>query len=100
MMKLYLLADRQVVACPDTLTWARGIGKLDRRVAGTLIGPVRVSTVFLGIDHRFGGKGPPLVFETVIFGGIHDGEMWRYSSWDDAETGHAQAVKRVRRFCS
>jgi hypothetical protein len=56
---------------------------------------VRVSTVFLGIDHRFqhkAGDGGPLVFETMIFGGVHDGYQERYVSWREAEAGHRQAV--------
>jgi hypothetical protein len=52
--------------------------------------------VFLGLDHRFGGSGPPLLFETMIFGGPLDEEMWRYSSWDAAEAGHAAAVRKAR----
>ena len=34
---------------------------------------VFISTVFLGIDHNFNLEGPPLLFETMIFGGIKDG---------------------------
>jgi hypothetical protein len=50
----------------------------------------------LGIDHRFWGKGPPILFETIIFGGQLDHSMWRYSSYDDAQAGHAAAVRRAR----
>jgi hypothetical protein len=56
----------------------------------------RVSTVFLGIDHRFHGNGPPLLFETMIFGGPLDQEQWRYS-WDDADVGHRAAVRKARK---
>jgi hypothetical protein len=36
----------------------------------------------------------------MIFGGPLDHETWRYSSWDDAETGHPAAVKkRIVRKC-
>ena len=28
---------------------------------------VLISTVWLGFSHNFGGKGPPLIFETMIF---------------------------------
>lgn len=57
---------------------------------------VTVSTVFVGIDHRYFGKGPPMVFETMVFGGPMDGDMVRYSSWDDAETGHKAMVRKAR----
>jgi hypothetical protein len=68
----------------------------DRQVAKTIQGDVRVSTVFLGLDHRHWGEGPPLLFETLVFRGDDGGsDMVRYSSWDDAEAGHAAMVRRV-----
>ena len=57
---------------------------------------IRISTVFLGIDHRFFAKGPPILFETMVFGGPLDQEQVRYVSWDDAEVGHKAMVRRVR----
>jgi hypothetical protein len=56
-----------------------------------------VSTVFLGTNHRFLGKGPPLLFESMVFGGPTHGEMRRYSTWDDAEIGHQAMVARARK---
>lgn len=56
---------------------------------------ILVSTVFLGLDHNW-GRGPPLLFETLIFGGpLHD-EMWRYPTWDAAVAGHTAAVQAVK----
>jgi hypothetical protein len=67
----------------------------DRRVTKTsLPGGVEVSTVFLGIDHNWGG-GEPLLFETMIFGGELDQEQWRYSTWEEAEKGHKRACMMV-----
>lgn len=37
-------------------------------------------------------KASPLLFETLIFGGEHDGDMWRYSTWDEAKAGHGHVV--------
>lgn len=51
---------------------------------------VRVSTVFLGLDHSF-GAGPPVLWETMIFGGDHDEYQERYTSYEDAVEGHARA---------
>jgi len=49
----------------------------DRIVAKTDIdGEVEVSTVFLGLDHAV-WDGPPMLFETMIFGGPHDNSQWR-----------------------
>jgi hypothetical protein len=39
-----------------------------------------VSTVFLGLDHGWDG-GPPVLWETLVFGGPEDGFMDRYRSW-------------------
>lgn len=55
----------------------------------------RVSTVFLGIDMRPIGDGPPILWETMIFGGTLDGEQWRYSSREQAERGHQAIVRLV-----
>lgn len=57
---------------------------------------VLVSTVFLGLDHNYMRSGPPLWFETLVFGGAHDGEMNRYSTWEDAEKGHAKLLGLVK----
>lgn len=58
---------------------------------------VCVSTVFLCMDHSYNeGIGAPILFETMIFGGMFDTHMWRYSTWDEAAEGHRKAVKAVR----
>lgn len=53
--------------------------------------PVKVSTVWLGLDHNWMG-GRILIFETMIFGGSHDLCAWRYTTEDEAKEGHASAV--------
>lgn len=83
---------------PDIIAWAKWFDQADRRVEMSEIPsapfgePVRVSTMFLGIDHAFGG-GPPLLFETMIFGGSRDQEQHRYSTWDEAVAGHRAIVE-------
>jgi hypothetical protein len=97
-MTFYILDSQRHPVAVDVYEWARWFEDLsNRRVAETCIGPVRISTVFLGMDYRFGGRGPPLLFETMVFGGKEDRDTWRYSSWDDAETGHNAIVDRVRK---
>lgn len=87
----YILEGRETVPCPSLIEWARWFENADRRVGHDFIGKVRVSTVFLGVDHSF-GRGPPELFETMIFGGPHDGYAERYSTWDEAEAGHKKAL--------
>lgn len=84
----------------DLMTWARWFEDLEaRRIGYTEIGEAAVSTVFLGIDHNFTGKGPPILFETMISGVSSDG-AWdhqsRYATYTEAEEGHALAVEWVR----
>jgi len=67
-----------------------------RVVAKTTLAGCDVSTVFIGLDHRFTGDGPPLVFETMVFGGPFDQEQERYSTWDEAVAGHARMVDRCQ----
>lgn len=91
----YILDGHSVVPA-DLMTWARWFETSDRHVANDIVGGHRVSTVFLGINHRFIGDGPPLVFETMIFGGPRDGWQERCSTWDEAEAMHARAMALVR----
>ena len=91
----YILDGHEPVLCADLHKWGRWFETADRHVARDKVGDVKVSTVFLGLDHRFGDKGPPLLFETMIFGGPHDGYQERYATWAEAERGHAVAVKKA-----
>lgn len=60
------------------------------------IGQIKVSTVWLGLNHSRIGEGPPLIFETLIFGGEYDQEMYRYTTEDQALAGHEIAVDLVK----
>lgn len=57
--------DRQAKPI-DVLTWREMCTEGYMRVAYTPIGRQRVSTLWVGINHRF-GDGPPLIFETMVF---------------------------------
>jgi hypothetical protein len=74
-----------------------------RRVAKTQLGPYTVSTVFLCIDHNFGGEGPPVLFETMIWSDKmtdKPGEFFnyqvKYCTWKEATEGHAFAVEMIK----
>jgi hypothetical protein len=64
-------------------------------VARTTVGHVTVSTVWLGLDHQF-GDGPPLIFETMVFGAELDEHQWRYATEGEALLGHQVAVAEVK----
>jgi hypothetical protein len=81
----------------DMMAWARTFeDNAYRTVEQTdLPNGVLVSTVWLGLDHQF-GDGPPLIFETMVFGDRESGRdlaQERYSTLDEARAGHAAMVK-------
>lgn len=91
-MSAYRLVGKKVVpaqSLAEAYAGNRSLAKTD------LPDDVHVSTVFLGLDHSWGGK-PPVVFETMIFGGPHDMFQERYSDYDEALVGHERAVKLAR----
>ena len=92
-MSFYRLEKHEPVAC-SLKDWANAFDKdEDRRVARTEIGDISISTVFLGMDHRMTAEGPPVLFETMIFGGPRDQYQERYCTWYEAEAGHKRAVE-------
>jgi hypothetical protein len=95
----YILdADNRTVRV-DMLTWALWFEETTNRIVDytQVTSEITVSTIFIGLDHRFFGDGPPILFETLVFGGPLDGQGQRYSSWDDAQTGHRAAVRKARK---
>jgi hypothetical protein len=71
----------------------------DYRVVAKTLGRngVRISTIWLGIDHAF-GVGEPLIFETMVFGqNSSDLEQYRYSTEAEALKGHEEYVKKYGR---
>jgi hypothetical protein len=80
---------------------ARAFSEDDRRVALTTVGPYRISTVFLGLDHNHMMDGPPILFETMTFldttGPLAGYEVGneadrRAATWLEAEEQHQKAV--------
>ena len=93
----YILIGQTPVPEPDLLTWGEWFETADTVVAKTEVGSSVVSTIFLGLDHSFFDKGPPLLFETMVFDENHiGGEMRRCSTWLEAERQHAEVVEEVR----
>lgn len=94
----HYILDGKTPVKADLMTWARWLetAKDERIVAKTTVGAQEVSTVFLGLDHSWGG-GPPMLFETMIFGGPEDQNyQTRCSTWDEAEAMHATAVEHAK----
>jgi hypothetical protein len=70
------------------------------RVAWTDVDGIEISTVWLGLDHNFARAQhpelPPLIFETMVFGGVMDQEPYRWATEQEALEGHEIAVAAVR----
>ena len=97
----FILDERgDPVAVDDLLEWGQWfeVNRERRKLAVDTLGDVTVSTVFLGLDHNFGESGPPVLWETMVFGGTGELEDYqeRYSSRADALDGHRRAVALVQ----
>ncbi len=87
--------DNKPVLASDIKKWAEFFESEKRVIAQDRVRDARISTVFLGLDHNFLSEGPPILFETMIFGGRFDQNQYRYSTYDDARSGHNLAIRMV-----
>jgi len=74
----------------------------NRRVLQTVVGKEggRVSTVFLALDHNFTEIGPPILWETMVFGGLFNEYQWRAASRLTALLQHQLAVSLIELYRS
>lgn len=94
-MKNYILNGKIPVIEPSIIKWGEWYSsEANKHVDVTEFDGVRISAVFLGLDHCYDG-GEPILFETMIFGGEHDQYQDRYSTWDEAVKGHKEAINLV-----
>src|SRR5262245_47620101 len=110
----YILKNKIPVEAKNLEEWAEWFGKPDendRIVKQEHVGPYWISTVFLSLDHNWSRKGPPVLWETMVFkanpnagktiqfGGIAMKEVERIEevdfpmtrcsgSWEQAEAMH------------
>lgn len=100
MLELYILNnDKEPVLCADAIGWAAQQSEKNNRVALDVFGEgedaIRVSTVFLGIDHNL-GRGRPHFFETMAFGHDDLEVMDRCSTWQEALDQHQATCETVK----
>jgi hypothetical protein len=69
------------------------------RVAYTELSKGYLSTVFLTMDHSFDlSEGhTPVLFESMAFdtGTEFDSKSFRYTTWEEAEKGHAELLEKI-----
>ncbi len=88
------------VPVKDATEWACWVeSNQEKKIVGQthLTSKVWVSTVFLGLDHNWSGTGPPILWETMIFGGPHDDFQMRYPILGLAELGHEYALSIAKK---
>jgi hypothetical protein len=96
----YVLDGLAPVLCDDLDLWKIWMETPERWVEDTRIvdsigDSVHICTVFLGLDVGF-GMGEPILFETMVFGGMCDRALYRYHTWGQAKTGHAEIVAHLK----
>jgi hypothetical protein len=92
----YILDENHMpIPEPDSVRASLFFADFQKRcVAQHEIGEARVSTVFLCLDHNYGGD-TPVLFETLVTGGPLDDHMTRYFTWDEALLGHTSILKTL-----
>jgi hypothetical protein len=101
--------DNEPLQIASLVAWAEWFEKTtvsERAVARWESRGVTVSTTFLALDHDYTGRGPPILFETMIFVkgeyvskhayGMSHMYQQRYATRLDAQEGHARAVCLAR----
>jgi len=101
---LYVLDQNgEPVAEPDPQVWADWFFQSKIKepklsiVRRSKIGKAIVSTVFIGVDHNFSEDGPPILWESMVFGGPFDHQSTRCSgSREQAEAMHERMIQLVK----
>lgn len=101
--KYVLDENGQPVIENNLMTWARWFEKRERHLADDrLENGLRVSTVFLGLDHNYCLDGPPILWETMIFDADEESELsgyqQRYATREEAEAGHKEALELAKQY--
>lgn len=101
MIDRYILNEQgQPVAEADLMKWARWLETRSHCIVKQeWVEDVRVSTVFLGLDHNFSKKGPPVLWETMTFSNY---AKFKYDcnrcagNREQAEAMHERMVEKVK----
>jgi len=98
-LRLYGLFGQEVREFTNPMEYVEAIVRGNGLVIGTIIMDrlpgIDISTAFLGSDHNHREDGPPLLFETMIFGGAEDGAQVRCSTYEQALAQHKIIVERL-----
>lgn len=82
----YKLEGTKIVPC-SLEEWSEFFGRPERILQVSNGNGITVSTVFLGLDHNFSKEGPPILFESMVFGEDEE-DCERYDTYQNAIIGH------------
>ncbi len=93
----YILAGRDIIPTINLMAWAVWFEGPERFIAHARVRGYRVSTVFMGLDQNVFDKGPPLLFETMVFKGHDDVLQLRAYTYEQAKRIHQLMVRDLSR---
>lgn len=92
-MNRYILRGKEVFLEKDMQKWERWFKSVNRSIRRSEKNNILISTVFLALDHNFMGR-KPFLFETMVFQGGKSIDMERYSTYNEAVSGHESFVRK------
>ena len=103
-MNYYRLENRKPLQVHDYNEWKQWLETANREVKRTeLPNGIIIATAFIGQAECLDETKPPLLFETMIRGGINDGIVQQYTSWnkqkkDTQKLCNLQALNNDKRY--
>lgn len=97
MIKHYILDENMRVKRATLGEWAEWFESPSNTIIFLhMFKDCRVSTIFLGLDHGWEEGGPPVLWETMVFGGPLDHQQCRCAGTiEQAEAMHVAMVNKV-----
>ena len=99
MGRYFILNDGNIIEEPDYETWAQWYESTYDKISSIAVTETEQGTVetrFIAMSMSLNRQAPPLLFETKVTGGWLDGRVDRYSTLDEARSGHEAWVQKVR----
>jgi hypothetical protein len=93
--RYYKLEGHTPVVAESFIDWCLWMVSADTRVMVNEIREVMVSTRFIGINLDPQQSGEPMIFETLVMGGVLNGKRNHWSTWDMAVQGHLKICAQV-----
>lgn len=97
--KYILDANGEPIPARNLMEWANWFegGHNQRIVKQEMVGDVKISTVFLSLNHNYEQDGPPILWETMTFKDGDENDQDRCSgSREQAMAMHERMVEKVK----